>query len=435
MNHSEHVRYLLDDELIPNSLLDIELLRSSIKNPNEREGPIILTMGESWAKTPSGLTEGLSETNHISHGYQFSLYGVPYFRKTAAKWVSLHERVDLGPSSPLQLAISWTGTRSAMFDFGRLLLSKRETKQKPVVLTFAPGYDYAGIFEPLGFQVLHLPLLPESGFIPDIQMVEKQIIKMRNNNLDPALFAINLQHSPSGNDFGSKALEQLIELSLRYNIGLLFDNAYYGVAETELNQTSALEVLSKYWKEISTTSVADQFFAVRSLGKFYRCNGWALGTVVASTSTIHSFATNFRMQRGYATNGMLQHTMANWMQNDASLEVTEITRKELRDKRAWVTQFFQNDLGYSSTDLISGRHGVYFMHRTPRKYCGEENPVRSYIQELFNSTQVLVTDCWSRPRTVISNPFPFNYARIFIDVEFDLLKEACLRIKKAGLVY
>ncbi|MDQ3823384.1 MAG: hypothetical protein M3321_09110, partial [Actinomycetota bacterium] len=128
--------------------------------------PVVLSIGEAWEGPPAELIDALARAPAHAHGYQLSAHGLPRLRRLLAR--SLEREYALSPEDArrIRVAVSWSGTRNAMFDFGRLLLRGRGDARVPVVLAPAPGWDYAGVFEPLGFETAFLRLRPADGFRP-----------------------------------------------------------------------------------------------------------------------------------------------------------------------------------------------------------------------------------------------------------------------------
>ncbi|MEU1053957.1 hypothetical protein [Streptomyces sp. NPDC005876] len=71
------------------------------------------------------------------------------------------------------MAVSQNSTRNAMFHFGRLLWedSRATAGRKAAVIASTPGWDYAGVYTALGFEMRTFDVDSRTHFRPDHQDV------------------------------------------------------------------------------------------------------------------------------------------------------------------------------------------------------------------------------------------------------------------------
>jgi aspartate/methionine/tyrosine aminotransferase len=63
------------------------------------------------------------------------------------------------------------------------------------IVSFEPGWDYAGVYQSLDMKIIHLPLTPENNFEPDLNQWNKHLKQENVNKID--LVIINTQHNPT----------------------------------------------------------------------------------------------------------------------------------------------------------------------------------------------------------------------------------------------
>ncbi len=147
---------MIYDNVAPNHLRDTKYLQAYLTSENKE--PIPLALGETWKRVPDGLINNLKEAASFESGYQISMYGLPSFRNLLKDYIGRSERI--AGDNRLETAVTWNGTRSAMFDFGRYLLKKQKNQKKPVFISTDPGWDYEGVFCPLGYEIKKSNYLP-----------------------------------------------------------------------------------------------------------------------------------------------------------------------------------------------------------------------------------------------------------------------------------
>ncbi|MEK7153658.1 MAG: aminotransferase class I/II-fold pyridoxal phosphate-dependent enzyme, partial [Patescibacteria group bacterium] len=222
------LKTLLFDTVKPNHLKEVECLMGYIKAGSPCGEPLFLSLGETWEHTPDTLTGFLGETPKYTHGYQLSMYGLPALRTVLGKYVAK----DYGLAVPIrqgkefEIAVTWTGTRNAMYDYGRLLRDQYFGTQPPQIITTAPGWDYPGVFEPLGYKTQYINLPKEKNFTPNIEAFKEVILGSKGQK---ALLVINAQHNPTSINWSEALVRGIIRLALEHSLAILIDDAHYGV--------------------------------------------------------------------------------------------------------------------------------------------------------------------------------------------------------------
>ncbi len=429
----ETIEQLLRDEVLPNHLPDVAWLLTYLDNDCPHGDPIILSLGETWSQAPAQLTHLLSRSSQFVHGYQLSMYGLPAFRRVLRDYMIRSQHLPL--HTPFEVAATWSGTRSMMFDYGRLLRAQQTDRRTPVVLVSAPGWDYAGVFEPLGFKMCYLKLRPEAGFYPS---VDEYVGLVESIEQDPgqylALVVINAQHNPTGVNWDQQLVQQLIRTAIHAGAAILLDDAYYAVHSPRIQPTSALKMLLQELADVADSQAQQRWLAVRSLGKQFHCNGWALGAVASHPATLDRLVNEFRVQHQYNYLGVLQQAMARWLSDPASDAFLHTVRESYEQKRALLDVLFQTRLNYPRQAYHLGECTSYLLFAIPEVYTRQPDGVRQYLHDCFIHTGVLFSDPWLLPR-VGDTLGGVNYVRMYLGPDLEVLEAAVERMARAGLTY
>lgn len=423
----EHLRAMLLDDVVPNDLPDTELLLEMLAAPHA-PSPILLSMGETF-EAPASLCARLAMAPRKMHGYLFSMWGLPQCRQAMKRYVAETERWP--DPDAFELAVSWAGTRSAMQDFGQLVLDRvRRESDKPVVLTTSPGWDYSGALLPLGFEVEYIALAPESNFrvtIPGVRAAVERIEKAPGRTL--ALVVVNPQHNPTGANYSTEVAKALVAAAYDRGAGLLVDNAYFGVSEEPTACTSLMESLAN-----SVDAGWNLVLAVRSFGKAFDCNGWSLGSLSGPPTILDELVNRYRIRHSFNCHGVLQYSMADWIRTGEAARYADEKRGRLRAARSWLQTTGRLLLGLDDEPdaLHVGSFAPYALMMIPKRYRKRPAGVRTYIADVARTCRVLFSD--ARIMLPISGKdVSLPFVRVFWDKPVEVLEDAFSRIARSGL--
>lgn len=424
---------LLVDDVLPNHLPDVKYLLKYLsgdsRNTKKVKDPILLTLGETWELTPRQLIEALITEHTEDHGYQLSMFGLPEFRQSLKRYIEKSERFTCGDR--LEVAVNWTGTRSAMYDYGLYLLDQfKETKNTPYFISTDPGWDYEGVFQPLGYQVKYVKLYPDHHFHPlleEFDRVIQEIKKLPNAYL--AFIVINAQHNPTGNNWNVSIVQEILKLAAKEGCGVLIDNAYYGYTQYE-EKTSPLQIVTKTWNILSSSGVTDLIFATRSLGKQFHCNGWAIGAITATPKTLDILVNQYRTIHSYNYHAVYQRAMNQWINSSSMNLFLENQHIEKNKKDEYLFRFLLNEIKIPENRFHVGKYAPYLLMEIP--HCYHSRSVSHFIRDLFFTTGVLISSCWALP-TKITKQTHLPYIRMYTGVPYEKLKEALKRLKASQL--
>jgi LL-diaminopimelate aminotransferase len=131
-----------------------------------------------------------------------------------------------------------------------------------------PVYRTSTIFA--GGEFHTMPLLPERGFLPDLDAIPEEVARQAK------LLWINYPNNPTGALATLEFFEELVAYCQQYDILLCHDHAYSEMAYDGYKPPSVLQVAG-------AKDVAIEF---HSLSKSYNMTGWRVGFVVGSAHGI-----------------------------------------------------------------------------------------------------------------------------------------------------
>ncbi|MEU4341248.1 pyridoxal phosphate-dependent aminotransferase [Nocardia sp. NPDC023852] len=367
---------------------------------------IYLGFGETWTRTAPGLTAGLAALPTHTHGYVISQYGLPRLQRVLRSYITRTHGLAPEFSGDYEVAVTAGGTRNAMFDFGRMLRADGVT----TVLAPMPGWDYAGVFGPLGCRMRYYPLDAGQPVTTDLAM---------DHN---TLLVINAQHNPTGANWRPELVRQLLEAARAAGAAILLDDAYFGVHDPERTPTSALRLLLRQTPE-------SRWLAVRSLGKQFHCSGWGIGAATAHPHTLDTLVNQWQFQRSFASAIPLQEAMASWLSDPASERYLAEQGREYTEKRSAVHDSLCTELGYPA-DLAQVGEFAPFAH-VPLPRAQRHGSVAQFRRECLRQTGVLVgVDRWDAEGGDRSPCY-----RLYLGPPLPVIIEALTRMSKARYGY
>lgn len=160
------------------------------------------------------------------------------------------------------------GAVNALFECLAALVSPGEA-----VLLPDPGWpNYVMMAETLGARAVHYPLLPEEGYLPDL---DRLAVLARTSGARVLL--INSPSNPTGAVFPREVMERLVELADQHDLYLISDECY--------------EHIVFDGEHISPASLDDRrVLSVFSVSKSYAMTGWRVGYVCGPSTAMEQVA-------------------------------------------------------------------------------------------------------------------------------------------------
>jgi aspartate/methionine/tyrosine aminotransferase len=440
-------RYFLEQDLDVDSQLmgslqlyypagagDVKLVQKYYGSRPPYEEVLYFSIGETWSQIAPGLKKMFEEGPHPidGHGYQLYPYGLPELRQTLKKYIQESHKFPhtILEQASIETVVAGQGTRTAMFDFGRVIAEN--STSKPVVISTIPGWDYRGIFEPLGFCNEVISLSPHKGFMPQFEDYEEKASQIKKSgDFELSIVTINAQHNPTGNNWSSETVRKIIRLAAEHHAAILLDDAYYAIHNDGVHPTSALAILLDEFYGNGQKTAPVPWLAVRSLGKQFNSNGWSLGCITGEFPLIRRMMNKMLYSRSYPYGTMLQHIMNRWLLSPESDLFLKTQHHGYLEKRRLIGSYFTEYLGYPHEALHLGECTSYALVKIPPSYhhLGSDR----FRADCFARTGVLLglaslnvdgkqRDC-------------DGYLRIYMGPSLNDHQEALERLRRAGIHY
>ena len=235
-----------------------------------RQGTAIidLGMGDPDQPTPQHIIDKLNEVSNDpkTHGYSPST-GLPALRRAICRHYERRFGVDLDPESE---AIVTIGSKEGLAHICLALLD-------PGDLAIVPNPAYPlhlyGVAIANG-NVLSLPLRPEKEFVPEIQMIARELWPK------PKVMIFNFPNNPTTATVDIGFFEEIVDFARRQNIIVIHDMAYSDITFDGFEVPSLLQV--KGAKEIGV-----EFY---TMSKSYNMAGWRVGFCLGNPDVIKALS-------------------------------------------------------------------------------------------------------------------------------------------------
>ena len=195
-----------------------------------------------------------------AQGYQPTC-GIPQLREAMAQFYARWYGVSLDPLTEIQPLI---GSKEGILHVTLALVNPGER-----VLVPNPGYPtYTSLSRLLGCEVCYYDLLPEHGWQPDFEVLERMDLT------GVKLLWCNYPHMPTGAAARRKTYEQLVDFGRRHGIVIVNDNPYSFILGQE--RLSILQV----------EGARDVCIEFNSLSKSHNMPGWRVGMIATNAQFI-----------------------------------------------------------------------------------------------------------------------------------------------------
>jgi LL-diaminopimelate aminotransferase len=203
--------------------------------------------------------------NPTTHTYP-SNRGREEFRAAVANFYARRFGVELDPDGEVMPAI---GAKECIFNLNLAFLDPGD-----VALAADPGYPvYTGGPLLVGGEPVLMPLLPELGFVPDLDAIDA------TTRARARVLFVNYPNNPTGAVVPDGFFERLVEFGAANDILIVHDNAY---SETTFDGYVAPSFLA-------TPGAKDVGVEVFSLSKGYNMTGWRCAAIVGNRDAIGAY--------------------------------------------------------------------------------------------------------------------------------------------------
>jgi LL-diaminopimelate aminotransferase len=192
--------------------------------------------------------------------------GIQAYKDAAAAFMQREFGVKLDPVTQVNHCI---GTKPALAMLPACFINPGD-----ITLMTVPGYPVAGTHTRYyGGQVFTLPLLPQNGFLPDLDMIPEDICRRAK------ILVINYPNSPTGRVADEAFYRKVIDFALRHKIVVVQDAAH-------LLLTYGRKPLSF----LQVDGAMEVGVEVHSMSKGFDMIGWRMGFVAGHPLIVRAFA-------------------------------------------------------------------------------------------------------------------------------------------------
>ena len=230
---------------------------------------IDLGMGNPDQPTPGHIVDKLTEVagDPKSHRYAPS-QGMPALRRAIARHYKRRFDVTIDPDTE---AIVTIGSKEGL---AHICLAMLDPGDLAIVPNPAYPLHLYGVAIANG-NVLSLPLRPEKEFVPEIQMITRELWPK------PKMMIFNFPHNPTTTTVDIAFFEEIVDFARRQNIIVIHDMAYSDIVFDGYQAPSLLQV--KGAKEVGV-----EFY---TMSKSYNMAGWRVGFCLGNPEVITALRT------------------------------------------------------------------------------------------------------------------------------------------------
>jgi LL-diaminopimelate aminotransferase len=218
---------------------------------------IPLGIGDPDLTTPEIIVQEMLEQARIPENQNYpSSMGEEFFREEVARWNKVRYGVELNPKTEITHVM---GGKEGVANIARAFINPGDT-----VLCPNPGYPVYinGASKLCDGKPYLMPLKKENGFLPDLEVIERKILKKAK------LMYLNYPNNPTGAIAPIEFLRKAADFAEDYNFIIVYDNPYSEFTYEGYIAPSILQVNNEH-VEINSSS---KMFNMTG----FRC-GWVAG--------------------------------------------------------------------------------------------------------------------------------------------------------------
>jgi LL-diaminopimelate aminotransferase len=355
---------------------------------------ISLGIGDPDRPTPAVIQDAMEEavSEPETHHYP-SNRGRSEFRTAFQAFYQRRFGVHIDPDNEVIPAL---GAKECIFNLNLAFLDTRD-----VALAADPGYPvYTGGPLIVGGEPYPLPLLPERGFVPDLDAIPDDILRRAK------LLFINYPNNPTGAVVPAGFFDRVVDFARDTGVLVVHDNAY---SETTFDGYVAPSFLAAPGaKEVGVE--------VFSLSKGYNMTGWRCAALLGNAAAVDAY---WRLKTNIDS-GMfeaIQLAAVAALSPDTDGDKAEMNAHYQRRRDLVV-----DALSDAGVDVTPPKGTIYVWAPVPEGYA----TAAEYCEHVLDETGVVLSPGGAY------GPNGEGFFRISLTTPDDRLAEAMERIRKLG---
>ena len=248
--------------------LFLEIDKAKRKALAEGKDVIDLGIGDPDEATPVEIVDALYKASGDPKNQHYPMdAGISEFREKAGSWYKERFNVELDPSSEILALI---GSKEGIAHMPLSFVDEGD-----IVLVPDPGYPpYERGTILAGGEPYKMPLLEKNNFLPDLDSIEKNILKKAK------ILHINYPNNPTAAVCERAFFKKVVEFAKRHNIIVAHDAAYSEIYYDNFRPVSFLE----------TDGAKEVGVEFHSLSKTCNMTGWRIGFVCGNEKIVSANA-------------------------------------------------------------------------------------------------------------------------------------------------
>jgi LL-diaminopimelate aminotransferase len=228
---------------------------------------ISLGIGDPDRPTPALVVQAMQEAVSEAETHRYpSNRGRADFREAISDFYERRFDVDLDPDNEVMPAI---GAKECIFHLNSTFLDPGD-----VALAADPGYPvYTGGPLLVGAEAELMALLPERGFVPDLDAISHDALKRAK------LMFLNYPNNPTGAVVPDGFFARVVEFAREHEILVVHDNSYSEITFDGYHAPSFL----------ATPGAKEVGVEVFSLSKGYNMTGWRCAAIAGNAVVIEDY--------------------------------------------------------------------------------------------------------------------------------------------------
>ena len=361
----------------------VDVIDLGVGNPDRRPAPHVV----------QALKDALDDPVHQYHRYP-AFGGMPELRQAIVRWYDRRFGVSLDPKTEVLPLI---GSKEGIVKFFLAHLDPGDA-----VLLTTPCYPaYLGATALAEAKLINVPLTPESAFRPALADIPAAVAGAAT------ILTLNYPHNPTGGTETPAFYEEAVAFARRHELCLISDIAY---CDLSLDPSYRAHSLLEFDKERKNT------IEFHSFSKTFSMQGWRIGFCAGNREWIANLA---RIKSNMDFSIFMAVQKAAVVALDGPTDYTQSMAALYRRRRDVFLEGVAK-MGYKVAPPLGG---MYVWLPIPP----DAKDSVSFTTELLAKTGVLVAP------GIGFGPSGEGYVRVALCEEEDRLREACVRMAKAGV--
>lgn len=351
-----------------------------------------LSLGSPDLPPDEKVRKVLSEQSALASTYGYTLGGTKRFNEAVANYYKRRSNVDLDPATEV---IQTMGSQE-----GLVHLPLAFCNEGDIVLTTNPAYvAYDAGIKLAGAVPFYMPLLPENGFLPDLDAVPEEIVAKAK------MLILNLPGNPVPALPDAEFLNKVVAFARENNIIVLHDAAYSEYYFEGDSPTSFL----------STPGAKEVGMEINSLSKSFSLAGARIAYIVGNAEMIEVIK-QLKSNLDYGTFGPIQEAAVVALDN--AEEITDRLRVQFT-KRHKVLMSGLKRIGW---DVTPSSGGMFVW----AKYPYDMNDI-DFVYKVIEQVGVVMV-----PGSIFGSG-GIGYVRLALVQTEDILEKAVNQLAKLNL--